>query len=143
GTAAPKGRPYRVVPGDGGAGSSTGRRRRRRNAEGVTPVALRLLDLYLDVDAGGEVEALQRVDRLGAGLEDVEEALVDAHLEVLAAVLVLVGGPDHGVAVLLGRQRHRAADLGLGAHDRLDDLLCRLVDDLVVIGLEPDADLLA
>jgi 5'-nucleotidase, C-terminal domain len=49
-----------------------------------------LLDLDLDVDAGGQLDALQRVDRLRRGLEDVEQALVDAHLEVLAAVLVLV-----------------------------------------------------
>jgi hypothetical protein len=46
-----------------------------------------LLDLDLDVDAGGKIEALQRVNRLGRGLEDVEEALVDAHLEVLPGVL--------------------------------------------------------
>ena len=51
---------------------------------------LGLLDLDLDVDAGGEVEALEAVDRLGRGLEDVEQALVDPHLEVLAGVLVLV-----------------------------------------------------
>src|ERR687898_123633 len=41
---------------------------------------LHLLDLDLDVDAGGKVEALQAVDRLGGGLDDVEQALVDAHL---------------------------------------------------------------
>ena len=46
------------------------------------------LDLDLDVDARGEVEALERLDRLARGLDDVEEALVDAHLEVLARVLV-------------------------------------------------------
>ena len=55
-----------------------------------TGEALGLLDLDLDVDAGGEVEALEAVDRLGRGLEDVEQALVDPHLEVLAGVLVLV-----------------------------------------------------
>jgi hypothetical protein len=47
-----------------------------------------LLDLDLDVDAGGEVEALERLDGLRGGLDDVDEALVDAHLEVLARVLV-------------------------------------------------------
>src|SRR5262249_50296039 len=51
----------------------------------------RLLDLDLDVDAGGQVEALERLHRLAGGLDDVEEALVDAHLEVLAGVLVDVG----------------------------------------------------
>ncbi len=46
--------------------------------------SLRLLDLDLDVDAGGEVETLERVDRLRGGLQDVEQTLVDPHLEVLA-----------------------------------------------------------
>ena len=45
---------------------------------------LRLLDLDLDVDTGRQIEPLQRVDRLGRRIEDVEQALVDAHLEMLA-----------------------------------------------------------
>ena len=47
-----------------------------------------MLDLDLDVDARGEVEALERVDGLAGGLDDVDQPLVDPHLEVLAAVLV-------------------------------------------------------
>src|SRR5207248_2213557 len=50
------------------------------------------LELDLDLDAGGHFEALKAVDGLGGVLHDVEQALVDPHLEVLAAVLVLVGG---------------------------------------------------
>jgi hypothetical protein len=46
------------------------------------------LDLDLDVDTGREVETLEALDGLAGGLHDVEEALVDAHLEVLAGVLV-------------------------------------------------------
>mgnify|MGYP000950771212 CR=1 FL=1 len=49
-----------------------------------------VLDLDLDVDAGREIESLERVDGLGGGVHDVEEPLVDPHLEVLAGVLVLV-----------------------------------------------------
>ena len=59
-------------------------RPRRRRGTAVSD----LLDLDLDVDAGGEVEALERLDGLRGGLDDVDEALVDAHLEVLARVLV-------------------------------------------------------
>src|SRR3954465_5001143 len=63
----------------------------------------------LDVDPGRElVQALERVDRLRGGLVDVDEPLVGADLEVLARVLVLEGGPDHAVHVLLGGQGHRA-----------------------------------
>src|SRR4051794_16238499 len=103
---------------------------------------LDLLDLDLDGAAGGELETLERVDGLRARLENVEQPLVHAHLEVLAAVLVLVGRTDDRVAVLLGRQRDRAAHVRLRAEHRLDDLAGRLVDDLVVVRLQPDPNLL-
>src|SRR5436305_9803734 len=103
---------------------------------------LRSLDLDLDVDARGKVEALERLHRLARRLDDVEKALVDAHLEVLARVLVDVRRAHHAESPDLRRQRHRTPHLRLRAHDRLDDLLRRLVDDLVVVGLEPDPDLL-
>src|SRR4051795_10709624 len=100
-----------------------------------------LLDVH--VDRGRQVDAHERVDGLRRRVEDVDEPLVRAHLEVLARVLVLVRRADDAVDVLLGRQRHRARDLSARASHRLDDLACRAVDDLVVVGLEPDADLLA
>ena len=74
-----------------------------------------LLDLDLDVDDGGEVEALQGVHVFGRRLDDVEQVLVDAHLEVLAGVLVLVGRADDRVAALVGPGADRAPDHGTGA----------------------------
>ncbi len=72
------------------------------------------------------------------------EPLVRAHLEVLARLsLYLCGERMTQYTVLLGGQRHRARDLRAGARHRLDDLARRGVDDLVVVGLEPDADLLS
>src|SRR3954468_817499 len=41
-------------------------------------------ELDLDVDTGRQVQAHQRVDGLRGGVDDVDEALVGAHLEVLA-----------------------------------------------------------
>src|SRR3954447_168268 len=96
----------------------------------------------LDVDAGREVvEALERVDRLRRRLVDVDEPLVRADLEVLARVLVLERGSDHAVDVLLRGQRHRAGDRRARAGRGLDDLLRRRLDGRVVVGLQPDADL--
>src|SRR5690606_26505293 len=46
------------------------------------------LDLDLDADTGRELDALQRLDRRGVRVDDVDQPLVDAHLEVLARVLV-------------------------------------------------------
>src|SRR4051812_45941797 len=100
-------------------------------------------ELDLDVHVRGQVETHERVDGLRRGVDDVDEALVRAHLEVLAAVLVLVRRTDDAVDVLLRRQRHRTDDRRTSARHRVDDLARRAVDDLVVVGLQPDADLLS
>src|SRR6478735_10579596 len=96
----------------------------------------------LDVDARGQmVEALERVDRLGRRLVDVDEPLVRADLEVLARILVLERGPDDAVDVLLRRQGHGPGHGRAGTSRRFDDLLGRGLDGRVVVCLEADADL--
>jgi len=67
---------------------------------------------------------------------------VDAHLEVLAGILVLERRADDRVAMLLGGKRHRATNRCTRPDDGFHDLLRRLVDDLVVIRLQANADLL-
>ena len=54
-----------------------------RSAEAVGAVS-GVLDLDLDVDAGREFDPLERVDGLGVRVHDVDQPLVDPHLEVLA-----------------------------------------------------------
>src|SRR5690349_15280462 len=100
-------------------------------------------ELDLDVDAGGQIQPHQRVDGLRGGVDDVDQTLVRPHLEVLPAVLVLVRRTDHAVHVLLRRQRHRTGNASTRAGHRVDDLARRRVDALMVIGFEPDADLLS
>src|SRR3984893_8448079 len=101
--------------------------------------------LLLDsnIDAGRQIDAHQGVNGLGRRIEDVDQSLVCTHLEVLPRVLVLMRGPDDAVDVLLSRQRHWANHAGAGTGDRLHDLARRGVNRLVVVGLEPDADLLS
>src|SRR5215471_3136343 len=106
-------------------------------------MSVRPSELDLDVDACREVEPHQRVDRLRRGIDDVDQALVRAHLEVLARVLVLVRRADNAVDVLLRGQRDRPGNPCAGTRHRVYDLPRRAVDDLVVVGLEPDADLLS
>ena len=57
--------------------------------------------------------------------------------------LSLSGRPNNNEYVLLGRQRHRAHDRGASTLYGVHDLARGAVDDLVVIRLEPDADLLS
>ena len=47
-----------------------------------------LLDLDLDVDTSGEIQLGERVDGCGAGVEDVDQALVGLELELLARLFV-------------------------------------------------------
>ena len=75
--------------------------------------------------------------------EDANGGNVEAHLEVLARILVLVRRTDNDEHVLLGRERNRANHSCARVRHRFDDLLRRLVDDLMVIGLKPDADFLS
>ena len=99
-------------------------------------------ELDLDVHARREVvEALKRVDRLRGGLKDVDQALVRADLEMLTRVLVLERAADDAVDVLLGGQGHGTRDRRAGALGRLDDLASGRLDSGVVVGLEPDPDL--
>src|SRR4051812_43347635 len=73
---------------------------RARIAATVVQPLVREADL--DVHARRQVvEPLERVDRLRRRLMDVDEPLVGADLEVLAAVLVLERRADHAVDVLL------------------------------------------
>src|SRR4051794_35088624 len=108
----------------------------------MMPLLMSSLQLDLDVDAGRQVEAHQRVDRLGRRLVDVDQPLVRADLEVLARVLVLEGTADHAVDVLLGRQRNGAGDRCPGPLRGLDDRASRQVDLRMVVPLQPDSDLL-
>src|SRR5439155_23723313 len=100
------------------------------------------LALDLHVDAGAQVELHESVERLLRGLEDVQEALVRPDLELLARLLVQVRRAQHGELVDPRRQRDRAHHLRAGALRGLDDLSGRLVEELVVVGLQPDPDLL-
>src|SRR5688572_10466959 len=58
--------------------------------------------LDLHVHAGGEVQLHEGVDGLRARLEDVQQPLVGADLELLAALLVHVRRAQHRPAVLHG-----------------------------------------
>src|ERR1043166_3038234 len=72
--------------------------------------AMALLELDLDVDAGGEVELAEGVDRLLRRLEDVEQTLVRTDLELLARLLVDVRRPVHSEPLDVCRQRNRTGD---------------------------------
>src|SRR5581483_3021358 len=130
---------------DGDRNEDAGRRVDLRHPELPSDDAVErhdLLELDLDVDAGREVELAERVDRLLGRLEDVEQTLVRADLELLPRLLVDVRGTVHGEAFDVRGQRDGTRDPPAGAADRLHDLPHRLIEQPVIVRLQADADLL-
>src|SRR4051794_19539602 len=100
------------------------------------------LKLDLDVYARGHVEAHQRVNGLGGGLQDVDEPLVGAHLELLPRVLINEGAADNRETFDPRRQRDGAGHNRPRPLCRFDDLLRRLIENFVVERFESDPDAL-
>src|SRR5215471_10981110 len=100
-------------------------------------------ELDLDVDAGGEIELHQRIHGLRRRIDDIEQAFVRAHLELLAALLVDMRRPVDREFLDPGRQRDRPAHLRAGALGGRDDFARRRIEDAVIERLEPNPDVLA
>src|SRR2546423_1568989 len=100
------------------------------------------LELDLDVDARGKVQLHERVDRLLRWIVYVDEPLVRSDLELLARILVDERALDDRELFDAGRQRDRTGDRRARALRGFDDLRRGLVDELVVVRLEPDPDAL-
>src|SRR6185312_5796162 len=78
----------------------------------AAPPRLLLLELDFDVDAGSQIELHQSIDRLRGRIDDVEQPLVGAHLELLAALLVDMGRAVDREFLDSRRQRNGTADVG-------------------------------
>src|SRR5579875_2980198 len=101
-----------------------------------SPSIAMALQLDFDIDAGRELQAHQRIDGFARRLDDVDQPLVGADLELLARVLIDEGRAVDGELLDARRQRHRAGHSGACALRRLYDLPCRLIENAVVERLE-------
>src|SRR5262245_30988067 len=108
----------------------------------TSTLAISSSELDLDIYAGGELELHQCVHGLRRRIEDVDQPLVCAHLELLARLLVDVRTAQHRVLVDARRQRNRPRHARTRPEGCVDDLPGALVEELEVVGLHPDPDLL-
>src|SRR4029077_5216648 len=100
-------------------------------------------ELDFGVDAGGQVELHQRVHGLRGRVDNVEKALVGAHLELLAALLCHVRRRVDGELLDAGGQRNGSANLSTGPFRRVHDLTRRRIENPMVERLETYANILA
>src|SRR6185369_11460442 len=101
-----------------------------------------LLQLDFHVHAGRQVQLHQRVHGLVGRVDDVHQALVRADLELVAGRLVHVRRTQDVEALHARGQGHGALDDRTGALGGVDDLSGGLVDQLVIEGLQANADFL-
>src|SRR5262249_25106102 len=86
------------------------------------------LELDLDVDASGEIQLHERIDGLGRGIDDVQQALVRSHLELLARGLVDVRATEDRPAIHDGGQQHGPRHPSARPPNRFDDLPDRPIE---------------
>src|ERR1700722_3504752 len=90
----------------------------------------------LNVHARRKIELHQRIYRVWRGLENVDQALVCAHLKLLARFLVHVRRPQNRPTVDDCRQRNRTGNVGAGALRCVDNLFRRLIENAVIVRLQ-------
>src|SRR3989338_4857165 len=87
----------------------TVRRRNSRSCNDADAVVLEVLHhLHINRHTGGEIEVCEGLYHLRRGVQNIYEALVDAHFKLLSSVLVDEGGAVHSPALYLRRERHGA-----------------------------------
>ena len=102
-----------------------------------------VLNFDLHIDACGELKLHQRINCLVRRVENVDEALMGSHFKLFSRFLVNVGRPQDSVERSLRRQRYRTRHDCTGRFHRLDDFLCRLIDQCMIVRFQFDAYLLS
>ena len=106
-------------------------------------------DSYVNSDFDGnihtawEFELHQSIDSLCSCAIDVDQTLIRAQFELLAAFLIDESGAIDCENALMGRQGNWTADDGACRFHCLYDLLGRLVDEIVIVRFQFDSDFLA
>src|SRR4029453_6765616 len=106
------------------------------SGRGASPLGQ--LDLY--VYTRGQIELHQRVDRLRRRLDDVQEPLVGADLELLARLLVDVRRAVDGELLDARRQRNGTANKGTRAPSGVSDVASGLIEHAMIEGFKANPD---
>ena len=114
----------------------------RLSALSLRKSALGLDDFYFNINPGGHIQIGERFNNLLVRVQDVNHALVDTELELLARVLVDECGTVHRVALELCRKRNRPHDFRIIAFGGFNNLARRIINQFVIVRADAQADLL-
>src|SRR5437879_3926228 len=94
----------------------------------------------LHIHTRGQIELHERVYGLRCRIENIEQTLVRANLELFPRLFVHMRGTQHTVLVFHRGQRNRACNLRAGAFRGGHNFCRRLVKHAVIVCLQPDAN---
>src|SRR6266567_511615 len=94
----------------------------------------------LHIHSSRKIELHQRVHGLRRRIENIQQTLVRADLELLPRFLVHVRRTQHRVFVLHRRQWNRTSDLSAGTLRRSDDFRGGLIEHAIIVCLQSNAN---
>ncbi len=94
-----------------------------------------MLHLDLHINARGQLKFHQRIYRFARRVENVDQSLVRTGFKLLARFLVDVRRSVHDVERPFRGQRNGTRHNGSGRLHRLDDLLSRFIDQIMIVRL--------
>lgn len=100
------------------------------------------LDFDLNIHASRQAETHQHVNRLGIGFQNVDQPVMGADFEMLVRILVNERRTPNGEPFHFGGQRNGSNYSGAAALSRLDNPFGRLVENSMIVSLQPNAYLL-
>src|SRR6185369_14441592 len=100
---------------------------------------LSVLHFDFDVDAGRKIEIHESINNLRSWLGDIDKSLMCSHFELLTGILINEGRSVDRVLLNFRRQRHWTDRLSAVTFNRLDNLLRRFIDNLVIVGFQLNA----
>src|SRR5579862_425718 len=93
-----------------------------------------------NIHAGRKIELHERVNRIGCGLENVDQALVGTHFELLARFFVDVRRAQNGPTVDHRGQRNRTGYIGAGALGSVDNFTRGLIEHAMIVSFKANAN---
>jgi hypothetical protein len=94
----------------------------------------------LDVDAGRQAQLIQGLNRLGRGLDNINEPFMGSDFELLTRLFIDVWAGKHGVTLNPRGQRDRTMHFGVRPLSSIHNLHRTLVQNRVIVRFHPNAN---